>query len=84
MNDSTTLKIYGAGSIGIIDMPRSKQWDVTICDIDQQALDRTKMKFILLDMENLINKSNFVIYTLKKSLLKVLIGFLLVLLPTLM
>ena len=36
MNDSTTLKIYGAGSIGnhLAHAARSKQWDVTICDID--------------------------------------------------
>ena len=38
------VKIYGAGSIGnhLANACRSKGWSVVICDVDQQALDRTK------------------------------------------
>lgn len=38
------LKIYGAGSIGnhLANAARSKDWEVTICDVDQAALDRTR------------------------------------------
>ena len=44
MNNNINLKIYGAGSIGnhLAHAARRKHWDVTICDIDQNALDRTK------------------------------------------
>ena len=40
----TKVKIFGAGSIGnhLGNASRTKGWDVTICDIDQAALDRTK------------------------------------------
>ena len=38
------VKIYGAGSIGnhLAYACRSKDWDVLICDIDEEALERTK------------------------------------------
>ena len=38
------VKIIGAGSIGnhLAHASRSLGWDVTICDVDQAALDRTK------------------------------------------
>lgn len=38
------VKIVGAGSIGnhLAHACRDKSWDVTICDVDQAALDRTK------------------------------------------
>jgi predicted dehydrogenase len=38
------VKVYGAGSIGnhLTYACRSKGWDVTICDIDNEALKRTK------------------------------------------
>lgn len=38
------VKVYGAGSIGnhLSYACRNKGWDVTICDIDPDALDRTK------------------------------------------
>lgn len=40
------VKIYGAGSIGnhLANACCNKGWDVLICDIDQKALDRTKME----------------------------------------
>jgi predicted dehydrogenase len=40
----TKVKIYGAGSIGnhLAHACRSKGWDVTLCDIDADALKRTK------------------------------------------
>jgi len=38
------VKVIGAGSIGnhLAQAARSMGWDVTICDLDQNALDRTK------------------------------------------
>ncbi len=38
------VKIYGAGSIGnhLAHASRTMGWDVTICDLDPKALDRTK------------------------------------------
>jgi len=38
------VKIYGAGSIGnhLAHACRNKDWDVTICDLDPDALNRTK------------------------------------------
>ena len=38
------VKIYGAGSIGnhLAHGCRSKGWDVLMCDLDQQALERTR------------------------------------------
>jgi len=38
------VKIYGAGSIGnhLAHACRAKGWDVLICDLDQQALERTR------------------------------------------
>ncbi|HNP60734.1 MAG TPA: Gfo/Idh/MocA family oxidoreductase, partial [Nitrospirales bacterium] len=38
------VKIFGAGSIGnhLAHASRSLGWNVTICDVDQAALDRTK------------------------------------------
>jgi predicted dehydrogenase len=38
------VKVYGAGSIGnhLSYACRNKGWEVTICDIDNEALDRTK------------------------------------------
>jgi len=38
------VKIYGAGSIGnhLAHACRNKDWDVLICDLDKQALERTK------------------------------------------
>lgn len=40
----TSVKIIGAGSIGnhLANAARSKSWDVTLCDIDPEALERTK------------------------------------------
>lgn len=40
----TSVKIIGAGSIGnhLANAARSKDWDVTLCDIDPAALDRTR------------------------------------------
>lgn len=40
----TKVKILGAGSIGnhLTNAARSKGWDVTLCDIDKAALERTK------------------------------------------
>jgi len=40
----TSVKIIGAGSIGnhLANAARSKQWDVTLCDLDPLALERTK------------------------------------------
>ena len=39
-----SVKIYGAGSIGnhLSHACRNKNWDVTVCDIDQSALERMK------------------------------------------
>ncbi len=38
------VKIYGAGSIGnhLANASRAMEWDVTICDIDPAALERTR------------------------------------------
>ena len=38
------VKIFGAGSIGnhLAHASRSLGWNVTICDVDQAALDRTR------------------------------------------
>jgi predicted dehydrogenase len=40
----TSVKIIGAGSIGnhLANAARSKDWDVTLCDIDPAALERTR------------------------------------------
>jgi predicted dehydrogenase len=40
----TSVKIFGAGSIGnhLSNAGRKKGWDVTICDIDASALERTR------------------------------------------
>jgi predicted dehydrogenase len=40
------VKIYGAGSIGnhLAHACRNKNWAVTMCDLDQAALDRTKIE----------------------------------------
>jgi predicted dehydrogenase len=40
----TSVKIIGAGSIGnhLAHAARSKSWDVTLCDINPEALERTK------------------------------------------
>ncbi len=40
----TSVKIIGAGSIGnhLANAARSKGWDVTLCDIDPEALERTQ------------------------------------------
>jgi len=40
------VKIYGAGSIGnhLANASRSLGWSVDICDIDPEALNRTKTK----------------------------------------
>lgn len=40
----SSVCIYGAGSIGnhLANGCRGKGWDVTICDVDQKALDRTR------------------------------------------
>ena len=40
----TTVKIFGAGSIGnhLANAARVKGWGVTICDLDQNALSRTR------------------------------------------
>jgi len=40
----TKVKIYGAGSIGnhLAHACRCKNWDVTLCDIDMDSLERTK------------------------------------------
>ena len=39
-----TVRIYGAGSIGnhLANICRSKCWNVTVCDVDSSALERTK------------------------------------------
>ena len=39
-----SVKIYGAGSIGnhLSYACRNKDWDVTVCDIDESALSRMK------------------------------------------
>ena len=41
----TSVKIIGAGSIGnhLANAARSKGWEVTLCDIDPAALERTKV-----------------------------------------
>lgn len=40
----TGVKILGTGSIGnhLTNAARAKGWDVTLCDIDPSALERTK------------------------------------------
>ena len=44
MKKKIKVKIYGAGSIGnhLAYAARRKKWDVTLCDIDANALNRTK------------------------------------------